>query len=520
MNLVDSPKDMAEHLVQVMINRMSQDLLQETPQEQLTEQMTDIAKNILARNQRRAVADIKEFYFTYCTRKRYRNCIESTTGDEDKRKMAKDLTDFVKAELVNERWDVIAMQGKMVKIAAIQQVVDLSLDGANALLDGHSYDVGKAAQAYFDMLEDNKDRQPRKTVGRHTEQPTESRRRKLTYDTEKAGMGSDLTALRRPSRRHSTVDQTAMRRTRRRQATELSGAKVGEFEQETKVVVFLQDKRFDASIDKHVRSGIWVRFPNNQGLVVSLADMRAAAVGSKDRRGFMQIFAPIPDPGPEQADISALDHTNGSNSGKRNRDCAGSTKMGDRGTSGSGIGGGASKEVETKVEGDNDSSSSIGSCSGPPAEPACFGFHALKDSAQREVTNAALWKDYLTKFSGMFPTVVAFARQTQFPPPTKPQLILPYPKGFSQPENLLKQEFLKVHAASLKVNEQMNVMRDLHAYINKPQLVQEAMDQANSLVGLHKEDGSYMICAILLAIQEQAGGGCGHYCFCAYFLTI
>ena len=29
-----------------------------------------------------------------------------------------------------------------------------------------------------------------------------------------------------------------------------------------------------------------------------------------------------------------------------------------------------------------------------------------------------------------------------------------------------------------------------------------------------------MICAILLAIQEQAGGGCGHYCFCVYFLTI
>ena len=148
MNLVDSPKDMAERLTQLMMSHMSKDLLLETSQEQWAEQMTDIAIFILAKNQRIAVEAIKEYYFKYCIMKRYRNRIESTRGDEDKRKMAKDLTDFVEAELVNERWDVILMQGKMVKIAEIHQVVDLSFEGADNLLRGHGYDGAKAAAAH------------------------------------------------------------------------------------------------------------------------------------------------------------------------------------------------------------------------------------------------------------------------------------------------------------------------------------------------------------------------------------
>ena len=505
MNLVDSPKDMAERLTQLMMSHMSKDPLLETSQEQWAGQMTHIAINILAKNQRIAVEDIKEYYFKYCIMKRYRNRIESTTGDEDERKMAKDLTDFVEAELVNERWDVELMQGKMIKIAEIHQVVDLSFEGADTLLRGHGYDVAKAAAAHLQMLEDDTDIQPRKLVGRYTSQPTKSRRRKLVYNATAAGTNSD---------------PKASGRTRRGRSTELSGAKVGEFTQNTKVVMFWEGKLHDGKIDSHVQSGIWVQFPNGEGMVVSLTDMRIAAAGSKDSRGCMQIYAPIPELASEQAGKSASDHTHGSNSGEHNRDCAGSTKMGDRGTSDSGIGGGVSKEVETMVEGDNDSSSSIGFGSRLPAAPACFGFQALKHDAEREVTNAALWKNCVTAFSRMYPTVVEFAQQAQFPPPTKPQLRWPYSSGFSQPENLDKQEFLMVHAASLKIRERMKVMRELREYTKNKKLVRKAMIQANKLVGFYEEDGSYMICAILLAIQEQAGGECGHYCFCVYFLTI
>ena len=59
MNLVDSPKDMAERLTQLMMSHMSKDPLLETSQEQWAGQMTHIAINILAKNQRIAAEDIK-----------------------------------------------------------------------------------------------------------------------------------------------------------------------------------------------------------------------------------------------------------------------------------------------------------------------------------------------------------------------------------------------------------------------------------------------------------------------------
>jgi hypothetical protein len=69
--------------------------------------------------------------------------------------------------------------------------------------------------------------------------------------------------------------------------------------------------------------------------------------------------------------------------------------------------------------------------------------------AEKKAANAARWGKYVSEFSGIYPTVVAFAQENQFPPHMKPQLTKPYPKGFSQPKNLLKQDFLETHAVSL-----------------------------------------------------------------------
>ena len=47
-------------------------------------------------------------------------------------------------------------------------------------------------------------------------------------------------------------------------------------------------------------------------------------------------------------------------------------------------------------------------------------------------------------------------------------------------------------------------MKDLCAYTRNPRLVCTAMAQANELVNFYAEDGSYMICAFLLAIRKKA----------------
>jgi hypothetical protein len=155
---------------------------------------------------------------------------------------------------------------------------------------------------------------------------------------------------------------------------------------------------------------------------------------------------------------------------------------------------------------DDDASSSNDIRSGPPSgTPACFGLQDLAYRAEKKAANAALWEKYVTEFSGKYPTIVAFAQENQFPPHTKPQLTKPYPKGFSQPENLVKQDFLRAHAVSLPDMARERVMKDLCAYTRNPRLVCTAMAQANELVNFHEEDGSYMICALLLlAIRKKA----------------
>ena len=49
-------------------------------------------------------------------------------------------------------------------------------------------------------------------------------------------------------------------------------------------------------------------------------------------------------------------------------------------------------------------------------------------------------------------------------------------------------------------------MKDLRTYTRNPRQVHAAMAKANELIGLYEEDGSYMICTILLAIWEEATG--------------
>jgi hypothetical protein len=98
--------------------------------------------------------------------------------------------------------------------------------------------------------------------------------------------------------------------------------------------------------------------------------------------------------------------------------------------------------------------------------------------------------------------VYKFARETVFPPYTKPSFSDPYPICLVKPNNL-KQDFLLDHAVSLPERERNVIMKDLRQYAGDESSVLAAMVKASTLVGLYEEHGSYMICAIIRAIREE-----------------
>ena len=63
-----------------------------------------------------------------------------------------------------------------------------------------------------------------------------------------------------------------------------------------------------------------------------------------------------------------------------------------------------------------------------------------------------------------------------------------------------------VHAVSVPEKVRNVIMEDLRKYTRNATQVHAAMAKANKLLGLWVKDGSYMLCAILLAIREVATG--------------